>query len=76
MARKLFLPLERNLEDERYNREAQGDFSQSPPDDPSNIWEEDAFFEAEDVPLDGDHDDTMRSIGWGTDEDYCPGEMI
>ena len=25
---------------------------------------------AEDVPLDGDHDSTMTSIGWGTDEDY------
>jgi hypothetical protein len=23
-----------------------------------------------DVPLDGDHDSTMTSIGWGTDEDY------
>lgn len=24
----------------------------------------------DDVPLDGDHDSTMTSIGWGTDEDY------
>lgn len=36
-------------------------------------WDEDP---ENDVPLDGDHDDTMRSIGWGMDEDYCPGEMI
>ena len=24
----------------------------------------------DDCPLDGDHDSTMESIGWGTDEDY------
>jgi hypothetical protein len=24
----------------------------------------------DDVPLDGDHDSTMTSIGWGCDEDY------
>jgi hypothetical protein len=24
----------------------------------------------DDCPLDGDHDSTMTSIGWGTDEDY------
>ena len=24
----------------------------------------------DDIPLDGDHDSAMTSIGWGTDEDY------
>ncbi len=31
---------------------------------------EQAEVEWDDCPLDGDHDNTMQSIGWGTDEDY------
>lgn len=43
-------------------------------DNDADRWEEeqDAYFEPDDCPLDGDAETALTSIGWGMDEDYLP----